>query len=87
MDLRAKITEALYEPPDPLVAESAFGGIAHSEATRRANRRADAVMGVVEARVRELEDENKGLRAVLENVSCAGTLDEVSDALDKANDI
>lgn len=39
------------------------------------------------ARVRELEEENQKLRDVLENVSCAGTLDEVSDALDKANNI
>lgn len=40
-----------------------------------------------EERVRELEEENQRLRDVLENVSCAGTLDEVSDALDKANNI
>lgn len=35
----------------------------------------------------ELEEESQRLRDVLENVSCAGTLDEVSDALDKANNI
>lgn len=36
------------------------------------------------ARVRELEENNQKLRGVLEDVSCAGTLEEVSDALDKA---
>ena len=39
------------------------------------------------ARVRELEEDNQQLRGVLEGVSCAGTLEEVSEALDKANNI
>lgn len=58
MDLRAKIAEALYEPPDQLVAESAFGGLVLGEAKHQANRRADAVMGVIERRLSALETEN-----------------------------
>lgn len=46
-DLRAKITEALYEPPES--QDGPFAGIAHRVAQERAQRRADAVMGVIEA--------------------------------------
>lgn len=36
------------------------------------------------ARVRELEDQVRALLTVLDDVSCAGSIDEVSDALDGA---
>jgi len=62
MDLRDQIAEVLYETPDQLVAESAFGGIVRSEARRKAAQRTDAVMGVVQAHVWELEEENEKLR-------------------------
>lgn len=54
-DLRTKVTEALYEPPESLVEESAFGSLARNAAMRRARERADAVMEVVEGRLSELE--------------------------------
>jgi hypothetical protein len=51
MDLRDQVAEALYEPP---VGASGMAKLLSSDAHAR---RVDAVMGVVEARVRELEDD------------------------------
>lgn len=47
MDLRAKIAEALYEAPQS--QEGPVARIAHRVAVERAQERADAVMGVIEA--------------------------------------
>ena len=67
-DLRDRIVDALYEAPDQLVVESAFGGIALREAKQRANQRADKVMPIVEELAADLdhaERENRRLAAEL----------------------
>ena len=67
-DLRDRIVDALYEAPDQLVAESAFGGIVLREAKQRANQRADKVMPIVADLAADLdhaERENRRLRADL----------------------
>ena len=67
-DLRDRIAEALYEAPDQLVSESAFGGIVLREAKQRATQRADAVMPIVNELAADLdhaERENRRLTAEL----------------------
>jgi len=63
MSLRGQIAEVLYQRPDYP------SGMAEEFARDAATRRADAVLGVVEARVRELEEENEKLRGDLEHAT------------------
>ena len=67
-DLRDRLTQALYEPVDPLVAESAFGPLARNDAAQRARERVDAIMPIVEELAADLvhaERENRRLTAKL----------------------
>ncbi|WP_174545585.1 hypothetical protein [Nocardiopsis dassonvillei] len=56
MDLREKIAEVLYEAP---ASDGALAKIACDVALRRAQRRADAVMGVVEEEIRRQHQDAK----------------------------